>query len=98
MTRDDHIHATVAAGMQDSEAILEALQDWMDAMRREGGTNSILADIAHHVAETSFAGDGRRDLHSYRLLAEMETYARAALTAKADDDLPQPDDEETDDE
>ena len=95
MTRDDHIRATVAAGMQDSGVICEAISDAIKAALRDGDEAAIIADIAHHVAEASGGvTHATRESHAFRLLRAMETYARAALTAKAEDDLPQPDDEE----
>ena len=100
MTRDDQIRATVAAGMQDSGVICEALQDWTDAIRREGGTNTLLHEVAHAVAESSMDGvtQAHRETLANRLLTTLEHYSRVVLTDKADDDLPQPDDEENDNE
>ncbi len=101
MTRDDQIRATVAAGMQDSATILEVLEDWTDAMRREGGTNLILQDIASAIESAArdepFTSLGYRQATAMRLLDSLECYARVALTAKAEDDTPQPDDEENED-
>ena len=97
MTRDDQIRATVAAGMQDSGVICEALQDWTDAIRREGGTNTLLHEISHAVAESSMDGvtQAHRETLANRLLATLERYARVVLTDKVEDDIAQ-DDEESD--
>ena len=96
MTRDDHIRATVAQGMQDSEVIREALEDLIKSAFDEGDASHILIDIASAIGEAN--QDGISHAHwetvGTRLLHTLERYARAALTAKADDDLPQPDDEE----
>ncbi len=98
MNRADKVLAQVAAGMQDSGVICEALQDWTDAIRREGGTNTLLHEIAYAVAESSMDGvtQAHRETLANRLLATLERYARVVLTDKAEDDLPQPDDEEND--
>lgn len=98
MTRDDHIRATVAAGMQDSGVIREAIAAVVEEAFRKGDQAYIFADIAHHLASASAsASHAHREFRAMRLFNTLETYARAALTAKAEDDLPQPDDEENDD-
>lgn len=97
MTRDDQIRATVAAGMQDSGVIREAIADAIRAAFREGDESSFIAEIAHHVAESSNGvTQAHRESNAHRLLNAMERHVRAVLTDKADDDLPQPDDEEND--
>lgn len=99
MNRADAVLAQVAAGMQDSGVIREAIADAIRAAFREGDEAAIIADIAHHVAEASGGvTHATRESHAFRLLRAMETYARAALTAKAEDDIAQDDDEENDDE
>ena len=100
MTRDDQILATVAAGMRDYDRIHEALEDSIQASFREGDRSHILIDIASAIEEASIPGISHAHWETVgtRLLHTLERYARAALTAKANDDLPQPDDEETDDE
>lgn len=98
MTRDDQILATVAAGMQDSGVIREAIEDAIRAAFREGDESSFIAEIAHHVAEVSMGvTQAHRDSHAHRLLNAMELRVRLALAEKAEDDLPQPDDEENED-
>lgn len=99
MTRDDQIRATVAAGMQDSTAIFEVLEECAMRSWSMGDNCPVLSDIAHEVSEACMDGvsQAHREALAIRLLNSLERYARAALTAKADDDLPQPDDEENDD-
>lgn len=96
MTRDDQIRATVAAGMQDSGEIFDAMQSSARIEKLESGTNSVLFDISLSLAEAAMEGttESHRQTLAIRLLNTLESYARAALTTKADDDLPQPDDEE----
>ena len=98
MTRDDQIRATVAAGMQDSDAIREVLTDSIRESIREGDESHILIDIASAIESASrdepFASLGYRQATAMRLLDSLECYARAALTAKAEDDIAQDDDEE----
>ena len=100
MTRDDQIRATVAAGMQDSDVIGDVLEDSIRASIREGDESHILIDIASAIASANQPeiSQAHWETVGTRLLHTLERYARAALTAKADDDLPQPDDEENDDE
>ena len=95
MTRDDHIRATVAYGMRDCYAIREALSDSIRAAFREGNESAILIDIASMISEAAILDDW--DSVSPRLAYVLECHARAALTAKAEDNTPQPDDEENDD-
>lgn len=97
MTRDDQIRATVAAGMQDSGVIREAVADAIRAAFREGDESSFIAEIAHYVAESSNGGtQSHRESNAHRLLNAMERHVRAVLTATAETDTPQPDDEEND--
>ena len=99
MTRDDQIRATVAAGMQDSGVIREAITDAIRAAFREGDESSFITNIAHHVAESSMGvTQACRESHAIRLLNALESRVHVELTEKADNDLPQPDDEENDDE
>lgn len=99
MTRDDQIRATVAAGMQDSEKVYEALEESIKSAFDEGDESHILIDIASAIASANQPeiSQAHWETVGTRLLHTLERYARAALTAKADDDLPQPDDEENDD-
>lgn len=99
MTRDDQIRATVAAGMQDCDAIRKVLTDSIRASIREGDESHILIDIAAAIDQANQPGisPAHWETVGTRLLHTLERYARAALTAKAEDDLPQPDDEENDD-
>lgn len=99
MTRDDQILATVAAGMQDCYAIREALENSIKSAFDEGDASHILIDIASAIDEANQDGisPAHRETVGTLLLHTLERYARAALTAKADDDLPQPDDEESND-
>lgn len=97
MTRDDQIRATVAQGMQDSGVIREAIADAIRAAFREGDESSFIAEIAHYVAESSNGVTAaHRESNAHRLLNAMERHVRAVLTDKANDDLPQPDDEDND--
>ena len=100
MTRDDQIRATVAAGMQDSGVIREALQDSIAGAWHEGDESHILIDIASAIASANQPeiSQAHWETVGTRLMHALEKYARAALTAKAEDDTPQPDDEENDDE
>lgn len=95
--RADKVQAQVAAEIQDSGAICEAITDAIKAAFHDGDEASIIADIAHHVAEVSMdVTQAHRDSHAHRLLNAMERYARAALTEKAEDDIAQDDDEDSD--
>ena len=97
MSRADKVLAQVAAGMQDSGAIREAIADAIRAAFRDGDEPSIIADIAHHVAEASNGvTQAHRESHAHRLLNAMERHVRVVLTEKAEDDIAQ-DDEEDDD-
>lgn len=98
MTRSDRVLAQVSAGMQDSGEIREAITDAIKAAFREGDEPGLIADIAHLVAESGvdaecFSGH-HRDWIAIRLLNAMERYARAALIAKAEDDIAQDDEDE----
>lgn len=94
--RADKVLAQVAAGTQDSGVIREAIADAIKAAFREGDDSSIIADIAHHVAEVSMdVTQAHRDSRAHRLLNAMERYVRVVLTDKAEDDIAQ-DDEESD--
>lgn len=96
MSRADKVLAQVAAGMQDSGVIREAIVNAIQTAFREGDESSFIADIAHHVSEASNGvTQAHRDSHAHRLLNAMERYARAALTEAAESDIPQ-DDEESD--
>ena len=80
MTRDDHILAPVAAGMQDSGVIREAITAAIEAAFRTGDQAYIFADIAHHLAAASNGvNHWHREFHAMRLFNALETYARAAL-------------------
>lgn len=95
MTRDDKVHALVAQRMQDSAAIREALADMLANAAREGDEPGLIADIAHHVAETSGGvTQAHRESHAARLLYAMERIVRNALTTAAEDETPE--DEEND--
>lgn len=97
MTRSDRVLAQVAAGMQDSGVVREAIADAIRAAFREGDESSFIAEIAHYVAESSNGvTQAHRESNAHRLLNAMERHVRAALTSKAEDDIPQDDDEEND--
>ena len=95
MTRDDQIRATVAAGMQDSDAIREALSDSIKAAFREADESHILIDIASAIASANQPeiSQAHWETVGTRLMHTLERYARAALTAKAEDDIEQDDDD-----
>jgi len=96
MNRADKVQAQVAAEIQDSGAICEAITDAIKAAFHEGDEASIIADIAHHVAEASNGvTQAHRESHAHLLLNAMERYVRVVLTEKAEDDIAQ-DDEESD--
>jgi hypothetical protein len=96
MTRDDHILATVAAGMQDSEKVYDALSYAMSVARRKAGPDPMLIDIAHEIAaaRSPDTDNSRRLRIAACLLETLDEYALAAITAEAESDTPQPDDEE----
>lgn len=95
MSRADKVLAQVAAGMQDSGVIREAIVDAIQTALREGDESSFIADIAHYVAESSNGvTQARRESNAHRLLNTMERHVRAELTAKAEDDIAQDDDED----
>ena len=95
MTRDDQILATVAAGMQDSDVIGDVLEDSIRASIREGDESHILIDIASAIEEANRPGISQAHCETVgtRLLHTLERYVRAALTAKAEDDIEQDDDD-----
>lgn len=95
MTRDDKVRALVAQRMQDSAAIREALADMLSREVHEGEEPGLIADIAHHVAETSGGvTQAHRESHAARLLYAMERIVRNALTTAAEDETSEDDDEE----
>ena len=98
MSRADKVLAQVAAGMQDSGVIREALQDSIAGAWHEGDESHILIDIAAAIEEANIPGitPAHWETVGTRLLHTLERYARAALTAAAEIDTPQPDDEEND--
>lgn len=98
MTRDDKVRALVAQRMGDFDAILESLEDSIKSSFNEGDASHALIDIAAAIVEASQPGISQAHWETVgtRLLHTLERYARAALTARAEDDTPQPDDEESD--
>lgn len=96
--RADKVLAQVAAGMQDSEVIREALNDVIRESIREGYESHIMIDIASAIEEASREGISQAHWETVgtRLLHRLERYARAALTEKAIDDIAQDDDEDDD--
>lgn len=98
MTRSDRVLAQVAAGMKDCAVIREALEDSIKTAFDNADSSHILIDIASAIEEADrpgiFVSPAHWDTVAARLLHRLERYARAALTAKAEDDIPQEDDED----
>lgn len=95
MSRTDKVQAQAVAWMQDSAAIREAITNAIRAAFDEGDEPAIIADIAHHVAEASIGvTQAHRDSHAHRLLNLMERHVLAALAEKAQDEIPQDDDDD----
>lgn len=96
MSRADAVLAQVAAGMQDRERIREVLEDSLRQDFDEANAPHILIDIASAIDQANQPGisPAHWETVGTRLLHTLECYARAALTAKAEDDIAQDDDED----
>lgn len=96
MNRADKVLSQVAAGMQDSGVIREALTDSIRASIREGDESHILIDIASAIEEANLPGisPAHWETVGTRLLHTLERYARAALTEAAESDVPLEDEED----
>jgi hypothetical protein len=93
MTRDDKVRALVAQRMGDSDAIREALEASIKGSFKEGDASHILIDIASAIESGSQPGVSQAHWEGIatRLLHSLERYARAALTAEAEDETPEDD-------
>lgn len=87
MIRSDRVLAQVAAGMQDSDAVLEAIKS---------DRENVLQFVATAISSANAEGvtPARWETIGTRLMHHLERYARAALTEAAEIDIPLDDEED----
>lgn len=96
MSREGAVLFLVAQRMQDADEIRKSLADSIAASIRDGDESHILIDIANAIREVNRSDSvpAQWETVATRLLYSLERYARAALTAAAEDETPEDDEDD----